>query len=304
MAAEGRCRTDLAVAPHRREHGVGFPRPGYDHRDHRGLQQRRDGQGEGMGGHVLDLLEAAVMNLLAAAGLIEPDHLDQNRIEEVGDRRVVEGQVTVLADPARRCRPVRPAAWLRNRGRFAAAGPGRPPGSSRAGPDRALPGETDVPEGNAETTRGGRPTVPDTRPCESRQRATSRSSWPATSPARICSWLGAAAKIDIGLRRCLLEIANGFADCLSGRPPRPGAILENQNLEGLNRESCIRLEFGGAHQWVPASVRRRRSGLATFPVLVRHRSKLSETTTHRHREVTHAAVVSGRLQDDGRTGPG
>ena len=143
-----------------------------------------------MRGHVLDLLEAAVMNLLAAAGLIEPDHLDQNRIEEVGDRRVVEGQVTVLADTCRRrCRPVRPAAWLRNRGRFAADGRCCRRGSSRACLDRARPGERDVPEGSAETTRGGWPADPGTRPCGSRRRVTSRSScWRPGRPGIRSGW--------------------------------------------------------------------------------------------------------------------
>ncbi len=51
-----------------------------------------------MGRHVVEPLEAAVVELLATARGVEPDHLDQDRVEEVGDRRVVERQVAVLAD--------------------------------------------------------------------------------------------------------------------------------------------------------------------------------------------------------------
>ena len=47
---------------------------------------------------VVELLEAAVVELLGAAGRVEPHHLDEHGVEEVGDRRVVERQVAVLAD--------------------------------------------------------------------------------------------------------------------------------------------------------------------------------------------------------------
>ena len=43
--------------------------------------------------------EAAVVDLLGAAGRVEPDHFDEHGIEKIGDRRIVERQVSVLADP-------------------------------------------------------------------------------------------------------------------------------------------------------------------------------------------------------------
>src|SRR5277367_6187683 len=51
-----------------------------------------------MGGHVFDPLEAAVIELLSSAGGVEPHDLDQDRVAEVGDRRVIECQMAVLAD--------------------------------------------------------------------------------------------------------------------------------------------------------------------------------------------------------------
>ena len=51
-----------------------------------------------MSGHITWSLEAAVVDLLGSAGCVEPDDLDENRIEEVGDRRVVERQMAVFTD--------------------------------------------------------------------------------------------------------------------------------------------------------------------------------------------------------------
>ena len=149
MSAECRRGTGFADrSPQRREHGVGLTRSGHHHRDDRRLEQRGDGQGEGVRRHVFDPLEAAVMNLLAAASLIQPDDLDQNRVEKVGDRRVVECQVTVLPD-----------AGTDDVGGFGQqlclivqTGLERPciasrPESTAAGWDRAPPGETCAPGG-------------------------------------------------------------------------------------------------------------------------------------------------------------
>ena len=44
------------------------------------------------------LCEAAVVDLLRPAGRVEPNDLDEHGIEKIGDRRVVERQVPVLAD--------------------------------------------------------------------------------------------------------------------------------------------------------------------------------------------------------------
>src|SRR4051794_12553367 len=52
-----------------------------------------------MSRHVVDREETAVVDLLLAAGLVEADDLDQKGVEEIGDGRVVEREVAVLADP-------------------------------------------------------------------------------------------------------------------------------------------------------------------------------------------------------------
>jgi hypothetical protein len=51
-----------------------------------------------MGGHVVDRLEAAVVNLLDPAGVIEPNYLDQYRVFQVGNGGIIEGEVPILAD--------------------------------------------------------------------------------------------------------------------------------------------------------------------------------------------------------------
>ena len=90
---------DSLIGPRRVvKHGVGLARAGHDDRDDRRAQKRGDRQGIGMCRHVGRLCEAAVVELLGAAGRVEPDHLDEHRVEEVGDRRIVERQVAVLAD--------------------------------------------------------------------------------------------------------------------------------------------------------------------------------------------------------------
>ena len=51
-----------------------------------------------MCGHVGGLGEAAVVDLLDAAGRVEPDHLDEHGVEKISNRGIVECQVAVLAD--------------------------------------------------------------------------------------------------------------------------------------------------------------------------------------------------------------
>jgi hypothetical protein len=99
MTAESRrwaCLADRAAEG--RQHRIGLARAGDHDRNHRRAQERRDRQGIGMSGHITWSLEATVVDLLSSAGCVEPDDLDENRIEEVGDRRVVERQMAVLTD--------------------------------------------------------------------------------------------------------------------------------------------------------------------------------------------------------------
>ena len=99
VAPQRRGRTRLADrSPQRGQHRVGLARAGHDDRDDRCPQQCGDRQGVGMGRDVVEPLEAAVVELLITAGRVEPHDLDEDRVEEVGDRRVIERQVAVLAD--------------------------------------------------------------------------------------------------------------------------------------------------------------------------------------------------------------
>jgi hypothetical protein len=52
-----------------------------------------------MGGYFGEALEATVVDLLIAARPIEPDDFDENRVKEIGDGRVIESEVAILADP-------------------------------------------------------------------------------------------------------------------------------------------------------------------------------------------------------------
>ena len=53
-----------------------------------------------MSGHILDPIETAIVELLGTAGLIEPDDLHLHRVEKVGDGWVIEGEMTVFANPS------------------------------------------------------------------------------------------------------------------------------------------------------------------------------------------------------------
>lgn len=60
--------------------------------------ERRNREGEGVLRHAVDGGEAAFADLLLAAGAVELNQFDGARVVEVGDGRVVEGDMAVLAD--------------------------------------------------------------------------------------------------------------------------------------------------------------------------------------------------------------
>ena len=51
-----------------------------------------------MSGYILQPVEAAVVELLITARRIEPHDFDEHRVEEVGNGRIVECQMAILAD--------------------------------------------------------------------------------------------------------------------------------------------------------------------------------------------------------------
>lgn len=64
-----------------------------------GTEKARHGNGECCPWHLVDRGEGAVDHLLLTAdGIVKPDNLDVERIVEVSDRRIVEGDVAVAAD--------------------------------------------------------------------------------------------------------------------------------------------------------------------------------------------------------------
>ena len=56
------------------------------------------GEAESMGGDGVEVGEAAVVDLLLAAGLVELDHLDSVRIFEVCNGRIIESDVSIFAN--------------------------------------------------------------------------------------------------------------------------------------------------------------------------------------------------------------
>lgn len=62
------------------------------------LAENGDGERECVEGHVGERREATVVHLLLAAGEVELDDFDEERVGEVGDGRVVEGDVAVFPD--------------------------------------------------------------------------------------------------------------------------------------------------------------------------------------------------------------
>ena len=72
--------------------------------------------------------EVTLADLLATAGPVEHHHLDVERVVEVGDRRVVEREMAVLADPE--------AAEVEGVAAQAGRRSGRTPRSGGASPSR------------------------------------------------------------------------------------------------------------------------------------------------------------------------
>src|SRR5271154_6656668 len=69
----------------------GYDQPGNAH-------QRRDCEGNGLFRYILNLLEPTFSRLLIAACLIQLDDLHIQRIVEVCDWRIVEGEMPILAN--------------------------------------------------------------------------------------------------------------------------------------------------------------------------------------------------------------
>ena len=117
-----------------RPHRLGLAGLGHHGQDLPGPQQGRDGHGDGLVGHVGLGGEVALVDLLAPAGLVQRHHLHIERVVEVGDRRVVEGQVPVLADAQaaeverKLAQQFGVASALRRRAGPARRGSGRPAG--------------------------------------------------------------------------------------------------------------------------------------------------------------------------------
>ncbi len=63
-----------------------------------GTEQCGDGDGDRLGGNIVIGGEVSLVNLLGPARRVQGHHLHILRVVEIGHRRVVEGQVPVLAD--------------------------------------------------------------------------------------------------------------------------------------------------------------------------------------------------------------
>ena len=97
-AQDGRGTTGGNRAEEGGADGVGLARTGDDAGDFAGAHECGDGEGEGVGGHSFEGVEAAVMDLLLAAEFVEFDEFYESGIVEVGDGRIVESEVGILAD--------------------------------------------------------------------------------------------------------------------------------------------------------------------------------------------------------------
>ena len=159
---------DSPIGPRRvAQDGLGLARAGDDHRDDRGARAGRGRSGCRRGSaRRRSRSKQPSWSCWVAAGRVEPDDLDQDRVEEVGHGRVVEREVAVLADPG-----------ADDVGRLGAeqvlvvqAGPQRPIGllagdQAEAVGRRGRRGGTGAPGGSGGTRRGGRRRARGTRPC-------------------------------------------------------------------------------------------------------------------------------------------
>ena len=101
VAAEGRGRARFVDRGAKgRQNRIRLAGTRNHHGENRRTQKCRDCQRVGMRRHVSGSLEAAVAHLLGSTGLVEADDLHQHRIEEVGDGRIVERQVSIRSNPA------------------------------------------------------------------------------------------------------------------------------------------------------------------------------------------------------------
>jgi len=69
-----------------------------DREDGRGAEECRDGDGDRVGRNRVEVGKVAFADLLTSARVVELHHFHVERIVEVGDRRVVEREMAVLAD--------------------------------------------------------------------------------------------------------------------------------------------------------------------------------------------------------------
>ena len=63
-----------------------------------GRQQRGDGQRDGVGRHFIQAAEMAFAHLLLARNLVQAHDLYPDRIVKLGEWRIIEGDMPVLAD--------------------------------------------------------------------------------------------------------------------------------------------------------------------------------------------------------------
>ena len=75
-----------------------FAGPGTMQTNSLAAEQGGNRQGDRVGRHLRKGVEAAVVDLLLATGLIEFHHLDPLRIVEISDGRIVEGKMPILTD--------------------------------------------------------------------------------------------------------------------------------------------------------------------------------------------------------------
>ena len=98
---QDRARTILGDrAAQRLRHRIGFARLGHDAQDAPRRQQRRDRQGDGVRRRFVERAEVPLAHLLAPRTFVQRDGLDPDRVVEIGEGRIVERQVAVLADAA------------------------------------------------------------------------------------------------------------------------------------------------------------------------------------------------------------
>ena len=99
MISQNRCRTCRRNRIMERSLN-GLPLRGTGNRTNQPLprEQRRNGQCHRLFRHIIKGCETTVIDLLLATCIVQLDHLDPNRIIKIGDRRIVERQMSVFAN--------------------------------------------------------------------------------------------------------------------------------------------------------------------------------------------------------------